>query len=235
MSRVIQSCAVCGGREFISRQVLWPDLVQTWGLSADEAASVDRQQGTQCRSCGCNLRSIALASAIMSAQGYIGTFRRFLLRPQTWLLRALEINEAGSLSSLLSRLPRLKRVAYPEVDMQCMKIADAAYDLVLHSDTLEHVPDPAAGLRECLRILRPGGWCCFTIPIIPGRSSRSRAGLAPSYHGNPETLQPDYLVQTEYGSDFWSQVLDAGFSECRIIAAEHPCSYAIAARRSLNN
>ncbi len=34
---------------------------------------------------------------------------------------------------------------------------DARYDAVLSTQVLEHVSDPAAYLRECLRILKPGG------------------------------------------------------------------------------
>jgi len=36
-------------------------------------------------------------------------------------------------------------------------ISDASFDVVLCTQVLEHVPDPAAVLAECARVLRPGG------------------------------------------------------------------------------
>ena len=38
------------------------------------------------------------------------------------------------------------------------------YDVVTCHDVLEHVPDPRAFLRECQRILKPGGWFILDFP-----------------------------------------------------------------------
>ena len=232
MSEQIQSCVICGGNLFVSKKVLWASLVEEWELSPDEVQWIDRQQGTHCRDCGCNLRSLALAKAVMSAANYQGIFKRYLRSPKAWTKRVLEINEAGSLSPYLNRLPRRTLASYPQIDMQRLAYPNSHFDLVLHSDTLEHIPDPLVGLKECLRVLRPGGWCCFTIPIIPGRMTRSRVGLRPSFHGSISTRSSDFQVQTEYGSDCWEQVMQAGFEECRIVSAEYPSALALAARRS---
>ena len=145
--------------------------------------------------------------------------------------RVLELNRVGTLSRYLDRLPRRTLAEYPQVDMQNLPFKEASFDLILHSETLEHVPDPTAGLRECLRVLKPGGWCCFTIPMNLGRLSRSRKDLSPSFHGRSDTDQNDMLVHTEYGCDFWEQVLKVGFDECRIVTVEFPSAQAIAARK----
>ena len=57
--------------------------------------------------------------------------------------------------------------------MNMSGMASGTYDLVVHSDTLEHVPDPVRALQECRRVLRPLGACCFTVPIVVGRLTRS--------------------------------------------------------------
>lgn len=220
-------CAVCGGMAFTEHAVLWDALVDAWGLSAEERTYVDRQQGCTCDACGANLRSSALAAAILAATGQRGTLRAMVDSPAAAGLSLLELNEAGMLSPVLRRLPGYRFGAYPEVDMQAMDYADASFDLVVHSDTLEHVPDPLRALTECLRVLRPGGALCFTVPTILGRLTRNTVGLPPSYHGDPATGSEDLRVQTEFGADMWSLVLRAGFAAVTVNPVGYPAALAL--------
>jgi len=220
-------CPVCGGGEIRYRSVLWKKLLDQWGLTPEEAIYVDRQQGVYCSACGCNLRTMTLAVAIMRSYVFAGTFREFIGYPEVQALNVLEVNEAGELTRLLAGLSKRILGRYPEVDMTNLRYCDNSFDLVIHSDTLEHVPNPIRGLSECRRVLKPGGICAFTVPIVVGRLTRSRAGLPPSYHGNPSSPQEDYAVQTEYGCDAWTHVMQAGFSECRIVSLEYPAAQAM--------
>src|SRR5262249_13313909 len=110
--------------------------------------------------------------------------------------------------------------------MMALPYEDESFEWVVHSDTLEHVQHPIRALSECRRVLKPGGRCAFTVPIIVDRLTISRAGLPPSYHGSSAN-PTDYLVFTEYGADAWKHVLQAGFAECRISSLEYPAALAL--------
>lgn len=222
-------CPCCDATEFIEHQILWDELINEWGISKEEARYINRQQGYVCASCACNLRSMTLAYAIMQTYGFEGNFAKFVKRFRN-KFKSLEINAAGFLSPFLEQMKEHEHVEYPEMDMQAIDRPDASYDLVLHSDTLEHVPDPIKGLKEIHRILKPGGYMCYTIPIVVGRPTKKRPAGKPSYHGSLQNKE--YLVQTEYGSDMWKQPFEAGFLDVRLLSLLYPDSIAIVARKA---
>jgi SAM-dependent methyltransferase len=225
-------CTVCGGGQFAHQRVLWDGLIAEWQLNPAEADYIDRQQGTCCENCRSNLRSIALADAIRAC---VGTDMILLDWVETYAARSLavlEINEAGTLSWVLRRLPKHRLGEFPNVDMMSLPFEDGRFDLVVHSDTLEHVPDPRLGLRECRRVLSPdGGGLCFTVPMIVGRVTRSRAGLPMSYHGSANTEAGDLSVKTEFGVDAWTYLFEAGFDAVTTHAIGYPAATSLLARR----
>jgi SAM-dependent methyltransferase len=210
--------------------VLWPDLIDAWELSAEETRYIDVQQGTHCRSCGSNIRSIALARAIMRFCNFDGTLTGFVEAGAAPDLRLLEINEAGTLHPILRLLPGHQLVSYPAVDITSLPFPSNSFDLVVHSDTLEHVADPMRGLEQCRRVLGAHGALAFTVPIIVGRLTRSRLRLHPSYHGHEGCVDPGMLVHSEFGADVWAFVIRAGFSSCEFIPLHFPSGLAILAR-----
>src|SRR5262245_54046557 len=84
-----------------------------------------------------------------------------------------------------------------------------AFDLVVHSDTLEHVPEPVTALAECHRVLRPAGVCAFTVALVVERKTISRVDLVSSYHGAEDEPRPDHLVWTNsaprFGASSWKR------------------------------
>jgi len=225
------NCPVCGSSEFQNARVLWPDLIEEWELGKHEVDYIDRQQGFSCVNCGNNLRSMVLAKAILNWLKEVKPLQQVATRFRHRNLRILEINEAGNLTPYLKKFPRHELITYPDADMTNLKFQDESWDLVIHSETLEHVPNPNAGLRECHRILKTNGACIFTVPIIVGRMTRSREGLKASYHGDPAKLAEDYRVMTEFGADIWAYVMQSGFRNCRIHTMDFPDGLAIEAQK----
>lgn len=94
-------------------------------------------------------------------------------------------------------------------DITNLSYKDSSFDLILHSEVLEHVTDPHQALKECRRVLKPGGICLFTIPVIFNRKTIRRAKMKgdklhhlrpASYHGSAK--RKDWLVFWEFGGDF---------------------------------
>jgi SAM-dependent methyltransferase len=222
-------CSICGGGSFTSSKVLWPSLIAEWQLSEAEAAYIDKQQGCGCGDCGANLRVVALGDAVRHTVGTRLPLQAFARTPAAAALRVLDINGAVAISPALAVLPYYVRVDFPAVDLHALPYDDDAFDLIIHSDTLEHVAHPVRALEECRRTLAPGGRLCFTVPLIVGRLTRSRAGLPISFHGNPAVASDDMVVRTEFGADAWRFPVEAGFDHVAINHLIYPAAIAFSA------
>jgi hypothetical protein len=65
--QTLERCPICGGTEFQQTAVLWDELIASWEIASEEVEYVNLQQGFQCTGCGANLRSMALAQALLKA------------------------------------------------------------------------------------------------------------------------------------------------------------------------
>lgn len=225
-----ETCPICGCAEFMDGKILWPKLINDWQLSQHEVDYINRQQGYGCRSCKGNLRVMTLTDAVLSAFCNNTTLKTAISDGSFDHLRILDVNGAEAISDALSALPLYRRVDYPDFDLMDLALDSGTFDLVIHSDTLEHVQNPLKALEECRRVLRPSGWLCFTAPMIVERMTRSRAGLEESYHGDPKTSSDNLVVHHEFGADLWTLALRAGFTNVGLVQRQYPSGIAICAQ-----
>ena len=191
------ACGTCGfvGRP-LHRDVLWPGLIAEWDLTPEWTRWMNQREGSRCAWCGSSLRSGQLARAIVdtvnvhtgsSATHLSELFRDARARSTT----IAEINSAGNLHRYLARCPGLRHsefgsvsAAVPSEDLTKLSYADAQFDLVITSDTLEHVPDIDAALGETRRVLKPGGSHVFSVPVVWDRDNTTPRNIA-RRHAHP--------------------------------------------------
>ena len=246
-------CGTCGfAGKPLHRSVLWPGLVAEWELTPQWHRWMDEREGSRCAWCGSSLRSGQLAAGVVTAANRLcgsdaSRLSALFRDPRARALAIAEINSAGNLHRYLARCPGLRfsefgstSPAVPAEDLMGLSYVDASFDLVITSDTLEHVPDVDQALRETWRVLKPGGMHVFSVPVVWDRLTRQRAALQagglthllpPSHHGAPQEGKTDFLVFNEFGADFGARCTGAGFELELLRDAVNPALVTFIARR----
>lgn len=92
------------------------------------------------------------------------------------------------------------RVPLVRLDAQAMPFADASFDLVILYEAIYYLPDPAAFLSECRRVLAPGG------EVLVCTANRLVADF------NPSPYSVRYFSSEELRSMFAAQGFDVTLS-----------------------
>lgn len=231
------ACPICGAKgPRIPVPVISGKLAAQWSIGPDWVRYFNEREGSLCWRCRNSRRSQHFSDCILrylraSALADSTCLSHAVRMPGLARTTVAEINSCGRMHAVLSQLPLL---SYSEFvgsdglarseDMMALSYDDNSFDIVLHSETLEHVPDTVRALREIFRVLRPGGACIFTVPVVgDGRATRTRAVLRdgllvhllpPSFHGMPWGKKKDYLVCHEFGDDLLRTLSSVGFEAC---------------------
>jgi SAM-dependent methyltransferase len=97
------------------------------------------------------------------------------------------------------------------LDITRTGLPDASYDVVMAHHVLEHIDDDRQAMRELFRLLRPGGFGIFSVPINPTRQRT---------YENPAITDPALRFvhfggedhKRYYGLDFAERLAEAGFA-----------------------
>jgi Methyltransferase domain len=240
VKRRVEHCTVCGRVRpmLYHRRVVPRRLEELWGLTPRLAEALARKESCACSHCGAKLRGRRIAQVLLQLYP-VGTppaparsLAQWVDEVQIRSLRVAEINRIDGVHEQLLRLPHFQGSDYQpgsqpgatsggtrSEDLTNLTYSDASFDLVLTSETLEHVPSLDAALRELRRVTAPGGRHVFTIPLLPGvPQTFARSIVLPDgsvEHRAPRICHPGgdvgYPVFTEFGADVPELLERAGF------------------------
>jgi SAM-dependent methyltransferase len=186
----------------------------------------NEETGVRCIGCGASAVHRALAQALRRhVRDLAGCDCCELSARGPWAALLSRRARSVALSEYFADLPSgAQRDGVRCEDVQRLSYADASFDLVTHTEVLEHVPDDAAALAQLHRVLRPGGLLLFTVPLHGGKTlerARFRAGviehIEPAvYHGDPARGGSPVLAFRDYGDDIVARLRAAGFAEAWI-------------------
>ena len=238
-------CPICGrfGPMLYRRRVIPRRLEELWGLTPRLAEALARRESCDCAWCGGKLRARRLAEVLLQTYP-VGapphparSVADWVRHPEARALRVAEINRIDGLHEVLRTLPHLAASDFSpgaapgataggmrSEDLTRLTYPDGAFDLVLTSETLEHVPDLGAALGEIRRVLVPGGRHLFTVPRLPdvattfARASLGKGGevvhhATPICHPGGDT---GYPVFNEFGADCLDLFRRAGFETTEV-------------------
>ena len=114
--------------------------------------------------------------------------------------------------------------------LEALTFPDKSFDLIITQDVMEHIMEPQAAFREIGRVLRPGGFHIFSVPLVrKNEPSRRRARLnaagtiehllAAEYHGNPVDNSGS-LVTMDWGYDIIGEIARASGMAGQIIQTD---------------
>ncbi len=101
-------------------------------------------------------------------------------------------------------------LAEVKADITALPFDDNTFDVIFCNHVLEHIPDDRKAMAELYRVMKPGGYGVFQIPLDKNRSETFE---------DPSVTDPEerarlfgqYDHVRIYGTDFFDRLLEAGF------------------------
>jgi SAM-dependent methyltransferase len=198
----------------------------------------DWREGLICPMCFLNSRMRAAAHLLCEWLTPAQASRVYLTEQVTPLYRFVKARYPGCIGSefLCDGTPRgaTNHSGIRHEDLTALSFGDASIDCVVSLEVLEHVPDFRAALRECARVLKPGGKLLLTAPFTRREKHLLRARLRPDqtiehleppeYHGDP--VNPSgCLCFHHFGWELIADLKAAGFRDatCHLVWSRELC------------
>ncbi|MGQ4614544.1 methyltransferase domain-containing protein [Nocardia sp. R7R-8] len=114
--------------------------------------------------------------------------------------------DTGAVEHVRARYPRVEMI---QGNLAELPLDDASIDVVVNFQVIEHLWDQSQFLRECLRVLRPGGELLISTP--------NRITFSP---GRDTPLNPFHTRELD-ATELTELLVDAGFEVSELIGVHH--------------
>jgi len=124
--------------------------------------------------------------------------------------------------SFIKRFRAMKNIEYITSDIESpladvkadicdLPFGDDTFDIVFCNHVLEHIPDDHKAMSELFRVMKPGGWGIFQVPISYQRDVTYEDPTVTTKEERKEKFgQYDHV--RVYGLDYYKRLEDAGFN-----------------------
>lgn len=168
--------------------------------------------GALCWRCGSQERHRAQWLLFMRRPELLGGIGSLLHFAPEWCLRR-RLAAAGGFDYVTA--DRDRAGVDLRLDVTALELADGAFDAVVCSHVLEHVPDDGAAMRELRRVTAAGGWCLVMVPVDLAREhTHEDPGITAPADRLREYRQGDHVRL--YALDIGERLTAAGFTVERI-------------------
>jgi len=211
-------CSICGLLQHFVRSNR--AIRETYRCTGCKASLREREQALSIIGCYGDLRANTFTELVATEgfrrlhiyePGTVGPYRR-LFKPLPHYFQSDYYDEADRAKAT----PQL-----PHQSLEALSYDDQSFDLTISSDILEHVRKPLTAFAELYRVLKPGGYNIFTVPLQEPAATKSVARvdtegavdvhiLPEYYHGNGKGGRS--LVYTDFGLDIVDMLNSVGFS-----------------------